>query len=372
METIDIYKHQDFGDTVSNPIDVNALITTLRNRLTQRSDKDFKDELKDLLKIIKGAIKPKLYATIGNGISIGPQDYRKELLRNISFVNNVVDQYLDGRIGQCYSMLDDWWNGKGKAIGVRSMLFNIFRPGNSDRYFRMRIKDDTEFTTKDMFHVPFEKRGKVGNERYSVSGFPCLYMGSSFYVCWEELGRPDLKDIVASSLRFTYDDVRLLDLRLTQVIEDKIQLENFLILLPIIVACSIMVRKSDKDSKFKAEYILPQLILHSIIQTTDNDYRYDGIIYTTTKSDLFFDDLSLMENVVIPVKKSGKEGHCSTLLQWFKITPPVYLEREMMKNPTDFTLSYTEMTEYDASIFGMAEAVIKKITPQLVEGSLKK
>lgn len=372
METIDIYKHQDFEDTGSNAVDVNVLVKKLRNRLTQRSDKNFKDELKDLLKIIKGTLKPKKYAIIGNGISIGPQDYRKELLRNISLVNNVVDKYLDGRISQCYIMLDDWWNGKGKAIGVRSMPFNIFRPGDRDKYFRMRIKDDSEFTTKDMFHVPFEKRGKVGNERYSVSGFPCLYIGSSFYVCWEEMGRPDLKDIVASSLRCTYDDVRLLDLRLTQVIKDNIQLENFLVLLPVIVACSVMVRKSDKDSKFKAEYILPQLILHSIIQTTGNNYRYDGIIYTTTKSDLFFDDLSLMENVVIPVKKSGNEGHCSTLLQWFKITPPVYLEREMMKNPTDFTLSYTEMTEYDASIFGMAEEVIEKKKYQRVEVSSKK
>lgn len=122
----------------------------------------------------------------------------------------------------------------------------------------------------------------------------------------------------------------------------------------------------------KAEYILPQLILHSIIQTTGNDYRYGGIIYTTTKSDLFFDNMSLMENVVIPVKNTKTKGQCPTLSKWFVITPSLYLEREMMKNPSDFTLIYTERDEYEVSVFGMAEAVIKKITPQRVDVSSTK
>lgn len=370
--TIDINTFRNQGDVVDNFIDVDALVRNLSNRLNQRSNNDFQEELKDLLTIIEDSMKSKIYAKTETCTSIEWQCYGEELLDNISFVKNVVDKYLEGRIGQCYNMLDEWWDGKGSELGMASRLLKTTFCKKNLLYYRMRIKDNTEFTIKDMFHVPFEKRGKVGNERYSVSGFPCLYMGSSFYVCWEEMGRPDLKDIVASSLQCTENDVRLLDLRFPPKIDDKDQLENFLVLLPVIIACSVMVRKSDKDSKFKAEYILPQLILHSIIQTTGNDYRYDGIIYTTTKSDLLFDNMSLMENVVIPVKNTKPKGQCPTLSKWFVITPPLYLEREMMKNPTDFTLTYTEMTEYDASAFSMAEAVIKKKTPQPVEGSFKK
>lgn len=367
IDTIDLttFRHQEDG--ADNVVNVEDLVVTLSNRLNQRSDEEFKEELKDLLKIIKTAFKSKSYATFGKDISIEPQCFRKDLLRNLKFVGDVVNNYLDGKVGQCYHMIEEWWIGSDKELGMVSRLPASYCLKKDSKYYRMRIKDDTEFTIKDMFHVPFEKRGKVGNERYSVSGFPCLYMGSSFYVCWEEMGRPDLKDIVASSLLCTENDIRLLDLRFPPKIDDKNQLENFLVLLPIIVACSIMVRKSDKDSKFKAEYILPQLILHSIIQAIGNDYRYDGIIYTTTKSNRFFEDPSLLENVVIPVKKTDTKGQCPTLSKWFMITPPLYLEREMMKNPTDFTLTYTERYEYEASIFGMAEAVIKKITPQRVE-----
>lgn len=368
MDTIDINKHQDFADTGSNAINVTDLVESLGKRLNQRSENDFKKELEDLLKIIEDAFKPKMYAKeVVNGISVEWQCYGEELHNNISFVKDIVNKYLEGKIGLCYNLIDEWWKGKDEKLGTISRLLETDSVKRGTTYFRMRTKDDTQFKIEDMFHVPFEKRGKVGNERYSVSGFPCLYMGSSFYVCWEEMGRPDLKDIVVSSLRCTTSDIRLLDLRFPPKIENKVQLENFLVLLPIIVACSIMVRKSDKDSKFKAEYILPQLILHSIIQATGNDYRYDGIIYTTTKSNRFFEDPSLLENVVIPVKKTDTKGQCPTLSKWFMITPPLYLEREMMKNPTDFTLTYTERYEYEASIFGMAEAVIKKITPQRVE-----
>ena len=47
------------------------------------------------------------------------------------------------------------------------------------------------YTKEEMFHIPYELRHKVTNQRYSVSGLPCLYLGSSTYLCWEELERPD-------------------------------------------------------------------------------------------------------------------------------------------------------------------------------------
>ena len=48
------------------------------------------------------------------------------------------------------------------------------------------------FSKDEMFHIPYEKRNLVGNQRFSLSGLPCLYLGGSSYICWEELGRKDL------------------------------------------------------------------------------------------------------------------------------------------------------------------------------------
>ena len=364
METIDIYNHNNHEGYNNNSIDINSLIEKLKQKLNRRSDNVYQEELEDVLKILETTFHTKMNVVLKDGISVEWQCYGDELLNNINLLRNIIDQYLNGKICSCYDKINKWWKGSKNNLGARARLLSTSYIAKGKKFFRIRIKDDMEdFTAKDLFHVPFEKRGKIGNERYSVPGFPCLYLGTSLYICWEEMGKPALKDVVASSLQCTEDGIRLFDLRIQQTIKDKTQLENYLVILPFIVACSISVRKKDKDNKFKEEYILPQLLLHSIIQTSNKDYRYDGIIYTSTKSNLFFDDPSLIDNLVIPVKKAAPSGHCSTLSKWFRITPPLYLEREMMKNPTDFTLLYSERDEYEASIFGMAECFIKQTKP---------
>ena len=60
-------------------------------------------------------------------------------------------------------------------------------------FYRMRSADNyTQYAknTKDeMYHIPFNKRYLIGNERYSLTGFPTFYLSSSIYSCWEECNR---------------------------------------------------------------------------------------------------------------------------------------------------------------------------------------
>ena len=64
-----------------------------------------------------------------------------------------------------------------------------------------------------MFHIPFNKRGKVETQRYSAPGYPCLYLGSSVNACWEELGQPRFDDMMVS--RFVVKEAfPVLDLRM--------------------------------------------------------------------------------------------------------------------------------------------------------------
>ena len=41
-----------------------------------------------------------------------------------------------------------------------------------------------------MFHIGLNNRSLVDSQRYSFPGLPCLYLASSAYTCWMELGRP--------------------------------------------------------------------------------------------------------------------------------------------------------------------------------------
>ena len=54
--------------------------------------------------------------------------------------------------------------------------------------YRMRISKET-LSKEKMFHVPFNMREKVSSARFSIPGFPCLYLGTSLEVCWNEIKR---------------------------------------------------------------------------------------------------------------------------------------------------------------------------------------
>ena len=53
--------------------------------------------------------------------------------------------------------------------------------------FRMRISQETISENENMFHIPFNMRYLVESRRYSIAGLPCLYLGSSHFICWYEL-----------------------------------------------------------------------------------------------------------------------------------------------------------------------------------------
>ena len=76
-------------------------------------------------------------------------------------------------------------------IMMQSMKFDKMSPGTP----MYKCRENTKlfhFSKDEMFHIPYDKRNLVGNQRFSLSGLPCLYLGGSSYICWEELGRKDL------------------------------------------------------------------------------------------------------------------------------------------------------------------------------------
>jgi hypothetical protein len=103
---------------------------------------------------------------------------------------------------------------------IDEFLFPIPEPGEVkhewEPFYRARKPDSTRITDrKDMFHVPFESRENVTTQRFSVPGFPCLYLSNSPYVCWEELRKPPIDKMMVS--RFKLENIRMkfLDLSLT-------------------------------------------------------------------------------------------------------------------------------------------------------------
>lgn len=214
-------------------------------------------------------------------------------------------------------------------------------------FYRARETETCEKLTFDeMFHIPLDQRGKVKPQRYSALGHPCLYLGASINVCWEELGRPLFDDLMIS--RFVVKNkFQVLDLRIPQREDfEGDKLDVILKRMPLIISASIVVLNT-KDS-FKPEYIISQLIVEYIITNNQKEYREGkrdlfhfilGVYYTSTHINDDFEFPEDVYNLALPVVVvEGECVYCQLLASCFEWT-----------NSTSY--NYEEIREKSESVF---------------------
>lgn len=287
------------------------------------------------------------------------REVEKDIQSVTDRIKSILTYYLQGKINSAYAALGRWWNGNGK-LGFRPFA-SAYEMQENQTYYRMRNKEgNKKFDSKGMFHVPYSLRHILKNYRYSITGFPCLYIGKSIYGCWEEMGKPTFDNFYISALKVK-SPITLFDLRLTRNnfsdIESK---RSYLVSLPIIIACSI--ENNSENSSFIPEYIIPQMMLHAILLERKNNNRFDGIVYTSTKSisaPKLFEDEDILSNIVIPVKGYAKDKEfCSYLASKFNITNPISAGYEFLKKNNE-TNGKSKFINYNDSIFGSLENDLK-------------
>ncbi len=200
--------------------------------------------------------------------------------------------------------------------------------------YRVRLGNLSDYSRRDLFHIPFEKRHLVGPMRYSISGLPSLYLGGSIWICWEELSRPRFEDMQISRYRAVPDKkLHILDFGfppkcIGEIMKDRLDsLETkcpfssivlaYAICWPLLAACSIRVMH--KNSSFIPEYIIPQLLL----QWIRNESNFDGIRYFSTRIVPIVDDPTPASNYVFPVKLRQSNGVCKDLAEKFLMSRPL-------------------------------------------------
>lgn len=243
-------------------------------------------------------------------------------------IADAVDAYLDGHPDRAYACLC-------RAIApVRAHVDDLHTSSAGNplpHVYRMRTSAAPQgFTRHQIFHIPFERRGLVSPQRFSIPGLPCLYLGGSSYVCWEELGRPAFSSSYIAQFRFVDHSVRLLDLayvpRFLPLIialwqangPNMARYENFLVASavcwPLLAAC--MTRTHEPQAAFKPEYIVPQLLLQWVTQETN----LIGIRYFSTRVGNPRTP-TIGANLVIPARVMAPSGLCSRLTSLFEVTP---------------------------------------------------
>ena len=260
--------------------------------------------------------------------------------------------------------------------------------------YRMRISDNKTLQKKDLFHIPFQFREKVSTQRYSIPGLPCLYLGDSIFVCWEELSRPNFDnihvsrfDLSESNFRFLYFNVSVDEIRRRCFPRNNDdgkfpkQLVSFLSYFPLFTACSTIVDKP--LDVFKPEYIIPQLVLQWVVATQ----KLDGIQYKSNRVSASNHNLGTFTNIVMPVKQVSEKNYCSELIKAIKLTNPISWQLLDISTNNSATISNSnkdikvnelrqamyielipnEKTYYLSSKFGLLEEKLKSMTVDFIK-----
>lgn len=242
----------------------------------------------------------------------------KPVVDLIDGIKTSVNLYLGGYPAEAYVALK-----KPYDMGMFSHLTNDTL-AKGEYLYRFRKKDGNyPLTQKELFHIPFHSRVKVDTQRYSIPGFPSLYAANSIYVAWEELQRLPLEQLQAAMLK-TEKPINFFDLTTDVYLNrssdlgamDFSDVWKHLIVWPLIAACSIKVR--DRESPFKPEYIIPQLMLQII--RTEN--KWDGIKFSSTHIDrnIMKKAQGTFYNYVLPVKNNDDDGYCTELCEMFHMS----------------------------------------------------
>lgn len=219
---------------------------------------------------------------------------------------------------------------------LKDYLFinNIYWPKYPTSFYRVRVSKNEELKkAKDLFHIPYNKRHLVSNERYSMAGHPCLYLASFLQIAWQECGYPH--QFYYSEFQYQYsaspeDDWKFItflpprEIAITWFVAKNNQ-ETFykdlairyLLSYPLVYACSIV--NLNGHSAFKQEFVIPQMLMQWVFRNYEN---IKGIKYFSCYA---ADDIRHYNgfNVVLPARvKDKRKLYSEDLCKKFKVSNP--------------------------------------------------
>lgn len=191
------------------------------------------------------------------------------------------------------------------------------------RQYRIRITKACD--SWGIFHAPFEIRQNVGTSRYSVPGYPTLYLSRSVLTAYREMGPKPYEEVFVSKFEFTAKDHHseyLVDMMNRPTLDNLGDIYRYLARWPLLMACNMKV--SVPDAVFKQEYILPQMVFQWVKEKYKVGGRpIAGVRYPSTKIEPSDESMqSFHANTAIPVREVNLNGYCPVITRMFNWTTP--------------------------------------------------
>mgnify|MGYP003101214669 FL=1 len=135
---------------------------------------------------------------------------------------------------------------------------------------------------EDLYPLPSNKLSFCSAQRYSLAGIPCLYLATTTYCCWMEIGRPE--EFSASSYKPTESGKKL---RILNLAFSQRQMHNLgkdsraaYLLFPLVMAVSVAVKNPRADANFRPEYTISHLVMRCL-----REFGIDGVAYCSSRID---------------------------------------------------------------------------------------
>lgn len=271
-----------------------------------------------------------------------------DIKRNFDLLTTIIEEYDNADMASAQNSFDLLMDGLKSHFFIR----DIFWPHLPTNFYRVRVSTKEKLSKpRDLFHIPYNKRHLVGNERYSLAGHPCLYLASFLQIAWQECGYPhqyyysEFQYQAAAEDEEEWKFITFLspkEIAQTWFVainppEEKYTrlAADYLITYPLIFACSIV--NLNGNSAFKPEYVIPQMLTQWVYR---NYSEVKGIKYFSCYDT---DDIRHYNgfNVVIPAKmKDRRKSFSEDLIDKFKVSKPVLLENKLGEGASSIVRKY--------------------------------
>lgn len=231
--------------------------------------------------------------------SILTKYYEGKIIDAYNLINDLIKEYKDNRI--IFSKLS------------KSYSFNYYvienKKWNEFIFFRARTGNiENENKENVLKHTPFDMISKIGSNRFSIPGQPCLYLGSTSYACWIEMNKPSDKDFNVGCILLNkdYEILNLsTDLRvfLGAISVLKQESDKYMMFKSYLLSQVTSFCVKEENRNFKSEYIISQLIT---LACKSNGIEGISYISKRVSSNAFGHDICMNLALFVPYEQGKK------------------------------------------------------------------
>lgn len=248
-------------------------------------------------------------------------------------IKDVLTNYYSGDIVLAYTMIERLIK-EYKRNGIifsklsKSYSFNYYvienRKWDHFLFYRARVGDISNENKEDVLkHTPFDKISKIGSNRFSIPGQPCLYLGSTSYDCWIEMGRPDDREFNVGCilLKKDYEIINLstdIWVFLEAMKRLKEQADKEMIFKSYLLSQITSFCIDEDNRNFKFEYVISQLISLACKSNTINGISYISKRVSTNE---FGHNICMNLALFIPYEQGVK--YSKSMISEMKIGTPI-------------------------------------------------